>query len=142
MNIDGEKQLKFIDVHVNFVSLCLTDFLHTINHLPETRIASSRKDHPWCGVVVVVTKCHHIFKGAVGIIKEVSMTSSNNIGLFIELNRYDPVVPFKRVTFDVTDVVCYQCVSFFFKIKQDSSYIFLSKTLTDILNTVHLSPWM
>ncbi|PPQ74477.1 hypothetical protein CVT25_007836, partial [Psilocybe cyanescens] len=102
-----DENMKYIDVHVNSVSKCEVPFQHVSHETEYTSRLNTRNKHPWCGITVIVMKSHHVLKGAIGVIKDVSPQSQedDNIQILIELSRYDPNSPFKKVNVNCKDVL-------------------------------------
>ncbi|KAF8962226.1 hypothetical protein BDZ97DRAFT_1759458 [Flammula alnicola] len=88
--------MKLMEVNLNWLNVTEPPHLQHAPQLPSSNIKFARsRCHPWCGLNIIVSKTHHPHKGSTGEVKE----------LDVQLMRYDPSRPFRRIIVDYDDVV-------------------------------------
>ncbi|KAF8973571.1 hypothetical protein BDZ97DRAFT_1751601 [Flammula alnicola] len=100
--------MKLMEVNLNWLNITEPPHQQRAPQLPSSNINFARsRRHPWCGLNIIVSKTHHPHKGSTGEVKEVlsGQSTVTGIKLDVQLTRYDPSSPFRRILVDYDDVI-------------------------------------
>ncbi|PPQ87201.1 hypothetical protein CVT25_014756 [Psilocybe cyanescens] len=105
--VDNQRERSYRTSMTDQNMKCEVPFQHVLHETEYVSRLNTRIKHPWCGITVIVMKSHHVLKGAIGVIKDVSPQSQedDDMQILIELSRYDSNSPFKNVNVNSKDIL-------------------------------------